>query len=936
MKRISLITYLCLVMAVSVKAQGPNIEVRPAGKELFETEPRRIITTVFRVTNYTDEKREFVSEVKLPYGWALITKDFPFELNSNASDTKLVSFFVPQATLAGKYEITYIIKDRKYPSIRDFHTIYAVVLPVVKLEVQLLDAPEAVIAGEDYKASFVIVNQSNTENAIRIKIDSSDNLPFTVDTDTFKLAPGESETANVTVKTSADIIKILKHRLQLTVEAVEDGKIKAKAKSASSVEILPRVSGVEDIFHRIPAEITFRYVFQKNEQRQSGFQTELRGEGTLDEEGKKHIRFRFRGPDVQDKSIFGQRDEYFLSHWTEDYELHLGDRTYSLSPLTENYLYGRGLEGKLSIDDDFTLGAYYMKTRWRQPGTEETAAYMDYSINDKYKVGLNYLRKDRDGKVSNITSVEGELRPFENTQLDLEYALGPGGTKKDNAYLTRLYGRSDWLSYYLKLIHGGPDYPGYYSDLDYVSGGVTVPIDKRLRLNATFRRQENNLDLDPSLYSAPLEKYYRLGLDYKMETNTTFSLDWRSRDRRDQLDSPTFDYQENTFRFGIGQSFNKLALSASAELGKTKNKLDNATSDSERYTASAHFRPTNRQSYSGYIYYDKNSDFTGEGRRSTTVGVSARYKIAKRTSFSLALQTNDYEGSAQGGRDNLELRLSHTFANKNKLSILARHTRYENSYSEDDTAFMVQYTIPLGLPVARKKSIGSVKGYVYDQETQKPIPNAILRLNGLTAVTNKAGSFTFPSVNPGIFYLSVDTASIGMNRIPGQKTPIQLAVQGGEKTPVIIPVTRAAQLSGRIMVYSYEKNVNRTTLSEKPTGTNEPRYVVGKGSGYGEGDKLVEYHGLANTIVELRNSLEVRRTVTDNQGRFEFEELRPDKWTIKIYSDNLPQYHYLEKDTFELELKPGQRRGISAKVLPKKRRIRIIAEPQTLLEEEQK
>ncbi|MCK4826719.1 hypothetical protein KA005_63875, partial [bacterium] len=462
-----------------------------------------------------------------------------------------------------------------------------------------------------------------TENALRIKIDSSRGLPFAIDADTFKLALGESKKVKVTVKTDEEITEILRHRLQLTVEAVEDNKSKAKAESASSVEILPRVSGVEDNFHRIPAEITFRYVSQKNEQHTSGFQTEVRGEGTLDEEGKKHIRFRIRGPDVIDKSIFGLRDEYSLSYWTEDYELGFGDRSFSLSSLTENYLYGRGLEGKLNINDDFSLGAYHMKTRWLEPGTEETGAYMDYVINDQYKVGLNYLRKLRDGEVSNITSFEGEFRPFKNTEVEVEYALVPGGTQKDNAYLARLHGHNNWLSYYLRLTHAGPEYPGYYSGLDYVSGGLTVPIDKRLKLNASFRRQENNLDLDPLFYSAPLEKYYQLGLDYKMETNTTFSLDWLSRNRHDQLDSPAFDYKDNTFRFGIGQSFKKLTLYGSAELGKTENKLDNTTSNLERYTASASFTPNDRQFYSSYLYYDKNSDFTGEDRRSTTMGFSA-------------------------------------------------------------------------------------------------------------------------------------------------------------------------------------------------------------------------------------------------------------------------------------------------------------------------
>ena len=432
-----------------------------------------------------------------------------------------------------------------------------------------------------------------------------------------------------------------------------------------------------------------------------------------------------------------------------------------------------------------------------------------------------------------------------------------------------------------------------------------------------------------------MEKYYQLGADYRLETDTTFSLDWLSRNRKDRLDSPRFDYQEDTFRFGIGQGFGKLILSTSAEYGETKNNLNNTTCPSERYTASVYFTPNNKQSYGGYVYYDKNSDFTGENRRSTTIGLNAQYQIANRTSLNLMLQTNDYQGSTQSGRDNLELRLSHIFANNNKLSVIARYTRYENSNSNDDTALMVECTIPLGLPVCRRKSIGSIKGYLYDQETQDAIGNAILKLNGFTAVTDKAGNFTFPSVRPGIYYLNVDTASIGMNRIPTQKTPIELAVQGGEKTSVDIAVTRAARLSGRIMVYGYQNNYDKMPPGKQPCDTNGLYVFANCGSSNGDA-KLVEDHGLANATVELKSSSEIKRTDTDNQGGFVFEELRPDKWTLKIYSDNLPEYHYLEEDTFELELKPGQKEEISAKVLPRKRRIHIIAEPQTLLEEKQK
>jgi hypothetical protein len=805
-------------------------------------------------------------------------------------------------------------------------------LPVVNVQAKILQSPAFVIAGEHYQSSFVVTNQGNTEHTVDVNIISSENMPYVADAQTFTLAPGQSKTVLVDVKTDAKITKKLNHRLQLIVRAPDDTETKMNADSTSWVEILPRISGVADDFHRIPAEMTFRYVSQENQDNSSGFQTELAGQGTLDEQGTQNVKFRFKGPDIQDKSAFGQRDEYTLAYWTNKHELYFGDRSYSVSPLTENCLYGRGLEGRLHLKDNLSLGAYHMETRWLQPTTEETAAYMDYSIQDRHKLGLNYLRKLIDGKLSNIFSVDGELRPFKTTRVELEYSTVPDSTGKDDAYLTRLYGKNDWFQYYFTLTRAGADYPGYYSDLEYLSSGVTVPISRRLKLNTSLRREKNNLESNPSLLTAPLEKYYQFGLDYKLETDTTFSLDWLSRDRCDRLDSPTFDYSENSLRLAVGQGSEKLTTRTSAEFGRTRNHLDDSTSSTERYTASVHLQPNTRQSYSGYIYYDKNSDFTGENRRSTTFGLNACYKIADRTSLSLFLQTNNDQGSARGDRDNLELRLSHIFTNDNTLSVLARQTRYKDSDMKDDTALMVQYAIPLGLPVCKKKSIGSITGCIYDQATQAPIPGAILMLNDLTAVTDSRGNFTFPSIRPGIYYLTVDHAGIGTNRIPNCKTPIELIAEGGQKTQTYIPVTLAATLSGRIMVYSHRQNPDEQAASQAPADMNEACYAVGGNSSTDTAGELREDYGLADVIVELKNDSEIKRTITDKNGRFEFHQLRPVKWTVKIYPNNLPQYHYLEKDTFDLELAPGQNVEIITKVLPKKRRIQIIAEPQTISE----
>ena len=120
-----------------LRANELGVEVRPSDKELIESEPKRIVTTDFRVTNKTLGRQEFISEVELPEEWILIIEDFPFELNSNESVIKTISFFIPQNALADKYEVTYRVRGREFFSISDFFTIHVVVLPAAKLKVTL-------------------------------------------------------------------------------------------------------------------------------------------------------------------------------------------------------------------------------------------------------------------------------------------------------------------------------------------------------------------------------------------------------------------------------------------------------------------------------------------------------------------------------------------------------------------------------------------------------------------------------------------------------------------------------------------------------------------------------------------------------------------------------------------------------------------------------
>lgn len=156
-----------ILTTTSLQAGQQGIQVNLAGLELIRTEPRQVVTTTFRVTNTSEEEREFIGSVTLPEGWQLITQEFSFELSPNESDVRLVSFFIPQGVLAGSYEITYTVRDQKTPFISDWHSITVEVLPVAGLEVKLLEVPEYIIAGEEYSSHFIIMNQSNITTTLQ-------------------------------------------------------------------------------------------------------------------------------------------------------------------------------------------------------------------------------------------------------------------------------------------------------------------------------------------------------------------------------------------------------------------------------------------------------------------------------------------------------------------------------------------------------------------------------------------------------------------------------------------------------------------------------------------------------------------------------------------------------------------------------------------------
>ena len=247
-------------------------------------------------------------------------------------------------------------------------------------------------------------------------------------------------------------------------------------------------------------------------------------------------------------------------------------------------------------------------------------------------------------------------------------------------------------------------------------------------------------------------------------------------------------------------------------------------------------------------------------------------------------------------------------------------------YKRQDLSFFAAYTVPFKVPALRKKSIGVLRGRVFDGSKEEQIPraNVLLAAGGQKAVTDVNGYFTFPSLAPGTYAMTVDQRSIGLEETTSEISPIMLRITGGEKTVREIEIVTACGLSGRVVLLE----LDRTKVGDVGIGNSTDELLFTREKGVmlapSSRDEFSVVGGCEDVLVEFSDGTEILRQRTDRSGRFEFKDFRPGTWNLVVYEHGLPLYHRLEKERFELKLSPGDHASLVVNVLPQLRPIKII------------
>jgi len=906
-----------------------GVEIQMTQEQPLELKPRQILTLAFRVVNTTKQRYQFIPSLVLPEGWRMVGEEAEFELKPAESSLRLVSLVLPVQALVGSYQIHYGVQAKGFPAVQDRIAVDIQVALVPQIGLRLLNSPQVALAGETYQSDFLVSNESNAPFTILLNAKSTEGYPFECDRNEMRLSPGESGKLTITVKTDAGIIQKYQHHLKVMAAAKELGAETILASAFTSVELIPRESGRGDIYRRLPTKLSF-IGFARQGQGQAG-QVEYAGLGEFHNKFLQTVDFLFRGP--------GRRELLSLGLFPEEYRfllkgrkasLFLGDHVYHLSRLTEYGHYGRGLEGEFSLGL-LALKGYYQKSIMGLPDNNEWAFQLGLPSGEdqQFSLHLNFLRNQRiDRPRGQVYSLKTDFhsRPF-NAEFELGMGRYDGENSNNNKALAlEAYGQiSDQLDYRATRIQGDADYPGSYRDIVFNSLEFHLSPLQKLEMRAAYHDFKNNAEKNPS-YTANFERYSILGMKYQLSKSFDISCDYRIQDRQALFPVPLFDYRESSVRLGLWPRFRDMNLYGLVEIGRTHSRISGEWRRLLQFELSGDISAFKKLNLSGDLQYrDQDSNFTGDKERSTNARLSLALDLGRTKMVALYRRTHYYEFYERVLSDQalveemllnrtnyFELGVEQNLFRGHSLALRLRGSslpRGDGGKSKE-LLVLLEYKVPLGVPLYRNSGEGELAGRVYDAEAEnKGLAGVIIKLGGRATVTNERGRYVFHGLEPGPYTLDIERWTIGPSRVPVIQMPLEMDIKGGKKTKFDLEITRGATISGQAVVYGYEEN-GADPLARFESGSDVK--------------KLEEKGGLADALIELSGESRTDYQITDRNGVFKFEGLQTGKYVLNVIADKLPELHYIENESYPCDLVSGAREDVLVRVLPRERQIRMI------------
>lgn len=903
---ISLLLFFILLMinfTSIVNAANNNVDIEFLRNNI-EVQPQQVLTIPLKVTNNTLTTKELNDKIIVPTGWNIIKSPSFFSLNKGENEIRLISVIVPNS-VAGIHKISYVVNDQEgffYKKDIDIK-----VLSNYELNVITRKIPDYIIAGQLFEVEYIVSNLSNEKININFEIENDEDWnSFILSSDVIELGIGESEKIILKVKANEKVRKTQKKSIKLKAVITKNNGEELAYMFNNSLEVIAIKSGIDDKYKRLPIDLSFNTNYKNNG---IDYLLELSGFTYLNEGETDYVNLFVASPEV----VYSFEENRYSKLYEEKFSLDLnidnrivllGDNYYTLSPLTEENRYGRGIYIS-SGSDDYNIFGYYSNNIYGN----SWAVSGKYFLNDMIDLQANYLNKYVDEKNAdyNIWSIRTYINKHKNIDAQFEYAWANNdnsldiGTEKEfgKAWRTEVEGNYQDLDFNVEMYNANSAYPGEYSDVNKEYISLRYPlIQDNLFVWGNYKNIRRNLDLNQDLKTASNKSGYQIGFTHKHRYNGSYSYSYGNYSFYDRFIPSSYNDEKEMNHFNFSQSLNNFSIYSFYDWGKNINKITNISEDISNYGFSAFYYPLYKQRYK--LYYNNFDDYDFERINKEEAGVSATFIFTDDTGLTLNLSR---ESRNKELSDIISLSLDKDLSIDNSIFIKGSYKNNEESEYEYTISLSYLYKNLFGIPIGLRE-VGSIHGKVYDLESPNKdgIEGIVIRINNTTAVTDENGEYVFPSLAPGEYYISVDKGTIGFNKVTAEVNPFELSINAQENKELDFGIIRSAKITGNISRFEYDDNLKI-----------KQEYI------------LHEVGGAGNIVVELLSDRERYTVTTDEEGKFMFEDLRPGKWIVNILeTSGIPENYHFEKKQYVINIKPGVTKNISTRLVPKNREIIFI------------
>ncbi len=898
LQRYFLIIVLLGSLNYGVYAQSEhNVSVRFVKNEVTVL-PGKVVNLAFVTQNQSSETIEVTHQFSFPDKWIVITRPGKLSLLPNEEKLSIVSIRSPFDCPMGSYPIQINQMKADVGINLTSQVVQVKILEIENITFQLVEQQNHILAGENISATYLIRNLGNTEKKLFINANNCDLVGLSE----VRLNPGESTQIQITKPTSEELFGSKKE--SYTVRA-QIGERILESVYASTI-VLPSRKAKKDLFYRFPVKASVSYLStNRGDKYESAKQFQIDGNGTLDPGGKHRLGFMARWPNNTDLSFLGLYDQYYLSYSNKNIDLFLGEKSYTVTPLTEASRFGRGVEAKLLLNNGFGVGFSYVKPRFYEDIENEISFFTGFDINSNNTISLYYLAKKYQAlnDPAQMISLVSELNPFKRTKIDLELSRGMLDNESSNAIRSSINSQFSIFQISGIYYNVGKNYPGYYSNSKFYSANINAHISQKMSASFNAREDFGNAQLDTFFVTAPYSKSIQGALNYRISQGGNVKIYWREFESKDRLIKDKFHYKTDSWNLEYGQRYKRIEYTLRGELGETTNLLTETNENiqnSFRASANLTYKFNSRNSVRLFGNWSNINQFVSNDQRRLTAGLAATSRISKNLRLNCYIQ-NAYDiDDYYRNRNLMQLNLDYKFLKKHTLSLRSFYTIFRNEVDNPEFTLSATYSYSLGIPIKQIVKAGKISGRITNQFGE-PVGDVYLRISSETTVTDRNGEYEFKLLSPGRQLLTIDKARLDIDEIPNIPMPLEVEIVENEETEINIQIQKGARLSGQVIL-------GESALSMLNDQSVQPD----------------------NILIELKSHMETYRITTNKEGKFSFPLVSPGEVLFRIYSNTIPAGYSAAQPTYTYNLNPGEQREVDIVLESKKKKIIFKSQNTTL------